>query len=305
MYDVIIIGGGPAGFTAALYSARAKRNTLLIEKRFSGGQMATTSMMENYPGFEEPISGPDLAFRMENHARKFGAATKNEDVIDLTLDTAVKTIKTQNNIYQSKAVILCMGALPKELGLDNEKRFKANGISYCATCDGAFYQDRVVAVIGGGDTAVEDALYLSRFCKKVYLVHRRDSLRAAKVLQDNLFNRKNVEFTWNSTVEDIKGKFDVEGVKVINIKTNETTDIAVDGVFVAVGNKPNTELVKSKVELNQAGYVITDDSMQTNIFGIYAAGDIREKPLRQVITAASDGAIAAFMADRYINENRW
>ena len=305
MYDVIIIGGGPAGFTAALYSARAKLNTLLIEKKFSGGQMATTGMMENYPGFEEPISGPELANRMENQAKRFGVKVVNEDVIDLALNTVVKTIKTKSNLYQAKAVILCMGAYPKELGLPGEGKYKNAGVSYCATCDGAFFQDRCVAVIGGGDTAAEDALYLSRFCSKVYVIHRRDSMRATKILQDALFNCKNVEFIWDAEVDDIYGKFDLEGLKVRNIKTGEIDDLKVDGIFIAVGNVPNTELVKGKIELNKTGYIVTDENMQTNMFGVFAAGDIREKPLRQVITAAADGATAAYIAEHYINENRW
>lgn len=305
MYDVIIIGGGPAGFTAALYSARAKLYTLLIEKRFPGGQMATTSMMENYPGFEEPISGPDLANRMENQAKRFGAKVVNEDVIDLALNTVVKTVKTKSNLYQAKAVILCMGAFPKELGLPGEGKFKNAGVSYCATCDGAFFQDRCVAVIGGGDTAAEDALYLSRFCSKVYLIHRRDSMRATKILQDSLFNCKNVEFIWKTEVDDIYGKFDLEGLKVRNLKTGEINDLKADGIFIAVGNVPNTELVKEKVELSKTGYIVTDENMQTNMFGVFAAGDIREKRLRQVITAAADGATAAYIAEHYINENRW
>lgn len=305
MYDVIIIGGGPAGFTAALYSARAKLNTLLIEKKFSGGQMATTGMMENYPGFEEPISGPELANRMENQAKRFGVKVVNEDVIDLALNTVVKTIKTKSNLYQAKAVILCMGAYPKELGLPGEGKYKNAGVSYCATCDGAFFQDRCVAVIGGGDTAAEDALYLSRFCSKVYVIHRRDSMRATKILQDALFNCKNVEFIWDAEVDDIYGKFDLEGLKVRNLKTGEIDDLKVDGIFIAVGNVPNTELVKGKIELNKTGYIVTDENMQTNMFGVFAAGDIREKPLRQVITAAADGATAAYIAEHYINENRW
>jgi len=272
MFDVIIIGGGPAGFTAALYSARAKFNTLLIEKRFAGGQMATTSFMENYPGFEEPISGPELANRMENQAKRFGAKISNEDVIDITLDTVIKKVKTKNNTYHSKVVILCMGAFPKKLGLSSEERFKNAGVSYCATCDGALFRDRAVAVIGGGDTAAEDALYLSRFCSKVYLIYRRDSMRATKVLQDSLLNCKNIEFIWNTTVDDIYGKFDVEGIKIKNNITDETSDLKVDGVFVAIGNVPHTELVWGEIELNPAGYIVTDEKMQTNMFGVFAAG---------------------------------
>lgn len=305
MYDVIIIGGGPAGFTAALYCARAKLSTLLLEKMFSGGQMATTGSMENYPGFEEPISGFDLAMRMENQARKFGVIIKNEDVIDLTLDSTVKAVKTKNNIYMCKAVILCMGASPKKLGLESERRLASRGVSYCATCDGAFFSNKDVAVIGGGDTAAEDALYLSRICRKVYIVHRRDSLRATRITQQAIFNTKNIEIIWNSVVEDILGEEVVEGIVIKNLKTGEISAINLDGVFIAIGHEPNTELVKGKIELNSRGYIVTDEGMQTNMFGVYAAGDIREKPLRQVITAASDGAVAAYMAEKYISENTW
>ncbi|HHV60949.1 MAG TPA: thioredoxin-disulfide reductase [Clostridiaceae bacterium] len=305
MYDVVIVGGGPAGFTAALYAARAKLDTLLIEKMVSGGQMATTYVMENYPGFAEPISGPDLALRMEKQARRFGAQVLNDTVVDLQLDKVKKEIKTTKDILYSKTVILCMGAKPRELGCPGEKELKGSGVSYCATCDGAFFKDRIVAVVGGGDTAAEDALYLTRFCPKVYLIHRRDSLRATKVLQEAVFSNDKIEVVWDSVVEEIHGRFDVEGIKVKNVKTDESRKIEAEGVFVAIGVVPNTELVKGKVELNQAGYIITDDSMQTNIFGVYAAGDIREKVLRQVITAASDGAVAAYMAERYIVENRW
>ncbi len=305
MYDVIIIGGGPAGFTAALYASRAKLETLLIEKAFSGGQMATTFEMENYPGFEEPISGTDLAMRMENQAKRFGTKVIYDTVTELMLDTVIKTVRTEKGIYQGKAVILCMGASPRELGLPNERNLRGMGVSYCATCDGAFYRNATVAVIGGGDTAAEDAIFLTRFCEKIYVIHRRDTLRATRVIQDALFSNKKVEFIWNSTVEEIIGDTEVKGLNVKNLKTDEIKEINVDGIFVAIGNVPNTKLVEGKLELNGAGYIVTDESMQTNMFGVFAAGDIREKPLRQVITAASDGAIAAYMAERYIYENQW
>ncbi|MFZ5988166.1 MAG: thioredoxin-disulfide reductase [Bacillota bacterium] len=305
MYDVIIIGGGPAGFSAALYTARAKLETLLIERAFSGGQMATTNEMENYPGFEDPISGPDLAQHMENQAKRFGTKVINEDVIDLTLNQIIKTVKTKAGIYQSKVVILCMGASPKELGLPNERQLRGYGVSYCATCDGAFYKGMDVAVIGGGDTAAEDALFLTRFCNKVYLVHRRDKMRATKVIQDSVLNNKKIEIVWNSVVEEIIGDAQVSGIRIMNVKTKEPSKIEVSGLFVAIGNVPNTELAQDKVELSESGYVVTDENMQTNIFGVFAAGDIREKTLRQVITAASDGAIAAHMAERYISDNSW
>lgn len=305
MYDVIIIGGGPAGFTAALYASRAKLETLLIEKAFSGGQMATTFEMENYPGFEEPISGTDLAMRMENQAKRFGTKVIYDTVTELMLDTVTKTVRTEKGIYQAKAVILCMGASPRELGLPNERKLRGMGVSYCATCDGAFYRNATVAVIGGGDTAAEDAIFLTRFCEKIYVIHRRDTLRATRVIQDALFSNKKVEFIWNSTVEEIIGDTEVKGLSVKNLKSGEIKEVGVDGIFVAIGNVPNTKLVEGKLELNGAGYIVTDESMQTNMFGVFAAGDIREKPLRQVITAASDGAIAAYMAERYIYENQW
>ncbi len=301
MYDVIIVGGGPAGLTSALYCARANLNTLLIEKMFAGGQMATTDTLENYPGFEELISGSELAMRMEKQAKKFGVQIVNDDVLELILDEKVKEIKTPNNQYQSKAVILCMGASPKELGISKEKEFRGSGVSYCATCDGSFYEGQKVAIVGGGDTAAKDAIYLSRICKKVYIIHRRNSMRAAKVLQDKLFSIENIEFIGDAVITEIKGQFGVEGITIRNVKTDKLIDIDSDGLFVAIGVTPNTELVEGKVKLNDMKYIITDESMQTSIPGVFAAGDIREKVLRQVITAASDGAVAAYMAEEYIS----
>lgn len=303
MHDVVIVGGGPAGYAAALYSARAKLDTLLIEKMFSGGQMATTNLMENYPGFEEPIGGPDLALRMEKQARKFGAVVVNDEVVGMDLEDKIKVIRTTNNSHQSRAVILCMGAYPRMLGLPREEEFRGAGVSYCAVCDGAFFKGREVAVVGGGDTAAENALYLSRFCPKVYLIHRRNTLRASVSLQEELYNNKKIEFIWNSVVEEIIGQFGVEAVRLKSLETNETTVLPVDGLFISIGLLPNTSLVKGKVLLNDQDYIVTDENMKTNIPGVYAAGDIRQKILRQVITAASDGATAAYMAEQYILSN--
>ncbi|MBN2557919.1 MAG: thioredoxin-disulfide reductase [Clostridia bacterium] len=300
MYDVIIIGGGPAGYSAALYSARANLKTLLFERLFSGGQMATTEFMENYPGFEEPINGFDLAIKMENQARRFGAEIMIDEVIDMELEGSVKTVKTLAAEYKSKAIILAMGGSPKELGLPEESLLKGRGISYCATCDGSFYKDKTVAVIGGGDTAVEDALYLSRLCKKVYLIHRRDSLRATKSLQVELFRNKKVEIVWDSVIKGILGDQAVEGMNIANVKTNEETRIDVEGIFVAIGANPNTGLVKGKVRISDEGYIVTDEEMKTDIPGVFACGDIRQKAFRQVITAAADGAIAAYSAEKHI-----
>lgn len=303
MYDTIIVGGGPAGYAAALYSSRAKLDTLVIEKLYSGGQMATTDVMENYPGFEEPIGGADLALRMEKQARKFGAVVLKDEVIEINIESKIKVVKTKKNSFECKTVILCMGAYPKALGLPKEDAFIGAGVSYCAVCDGAFFKDKTVAIIGGGDTAAEDALYLSRFCPKIYIVHRKDTMNATRLLQEELLNNKKVEFIWNSVVEEIIGQYGVEGIKIRNLQTEASKILEVDGLFVAIGLTPNTTLIKEKVLLNDEGYIITDDKMQTNIHGVYAAGDIRDKYLRQVITAASDGASASHSAEHYINEN--
>lgn len=300
MHDVVIIGGGPAGYTAALYSARAGLDTLVLEKLAAGGQMASAYSMENYPGFEEPINGSDLALKMERQARRFGAVVMFDNVTELMLDEEVKIVKTENNSHQCKAVILCMGASPKTLGLPREDYFIGSGVSYCAVCDGALFKGRTVAVAGGGDTAAEDALYLSRFCPRVYLIHRRDKLRASRSLQKELYSSNKIEIIWNSVIEEIIGRYGVEGLRIRDLKTDESKELSAEGLFVAIGTTPNTSLVEGKVKLDDAGYIITDDKMQTNIPGVYAAGDIRSKYLRQVITAAADGAIAAYSAEHFI-----
>ena len=302
MLDVIVIGGGPAGFSAALYAARAKLDILILEKAFFGGQMATTNEMENYPGFEA-VSGSGLADNMANQAKKFGAQIAKEEVIEIHLEGAIKKVKTKEHTYKASTVILCMGASPKALGLPREKSLIGSGISYCATCDGAFFRNRDVAVVGGGDTAAEDALYLSRFCNKVFLVHRRDRMRATKVLEDSVLRNNKIIPVWNSIAEEIIGDTKVEGLKIRNVSTQKLSDLSVSGIFVAIGHEPNTQLVKGKLELNTGGYIKTDDGMRTSILGVYAAGDIREKSLRQGVTAASDGAVAAHSAQNYIDEN--
>jgi len=303
MHDVIIIGGGPAGYSAALYSARAGLDTLVLEKMTAGGQMASALSMENYPGFEEPIGGPDLALKMEKQARKFGAVVTFDTVTDLDLDSEIKVVKTENRTYYSKAVILCMGASPRTLGLPKEDILTGAGVSYCAVCDGALFRGRTVAVVGGGDTAAEDVLYLSRFCPRVYLVHRRDKLRASKILQKDLFNNKKIEFIWDSVIDELIGQSGLEGIRVKNLITGEKRVLDVEGLFVAIGTTPNTSLVSGKVSLDADGYIITDEKMLTNIPGVFAAGDVRSKYLRQVITAASDGAVAAYSAEHYINSH--
>ncbi len=303
MNDIIIIGGGPAGLTAAIYSSRGGMNTVLFEQFYPGGQMSSTHLIENYPGIES-VSGMELAITMEKQAKSFGVSIVNEEVTSLELDSVNKLVKTPNNSYMSKTVILAMGASPKGLGVPGEDRFRGSGVSYCATCDGGFFRNKTTAVIGGGNTAVEDAIYLSKLCKKVYLVHRRDSLRAEKALQDAALS-SGIEFIWNSVVDEIMGTENVENIVLKNIRTEETSNLAVDGVFVAVGTAPNSKIVRGLVDMNEYGYIHTDENMLTNMFGVYAVGDVRDKPIRQVVAAASDGATAAQAAVRYINEHQW
>ncbi|NLA84930.1 MAG: thioredoxin-disulfide reductase [Clostridiales bacterium] len=302
MRDIIIIGGGLAGLTAGMYTKRAGLDTLLFEKMFTGGQAATTNLIENYPGFDDPISGPDFAMRIENHARKFGLEIQYDEIKELQLEGPVKKVLTDNKVYEAKAVILAMGAEPRKLGLDKEEEFRGRGVSYCATCDGAFFRDKDVAVVGGGDTAAEDALFLAQYVNKVYLIHRRDTLRATKIIADRVLANEKIEKVWDSVVTGINGDDKVTGIEVENVKTRAKKEIKLDGIFIAIGVIPNSELVQGKVEMNESNYILTDDSMRTNVPGVFAAGDIRQKPLLQLVTAAADGAIAAYSAQKYIIE---
>jgi len=304
MHDVIIIGGGPSGLSAALYAARAGKDTILFERMFIGGQMATTTTIENYPGIQS-VSGIELAQSMERQAVSFGAKILYEEVISVEIDKINKIVKTNNGTYMAKAVILAMGASPQELSVPGEKELRGLGVSYCATCDGAFFRNKTTAVVGGGNTAFEDAIFLAEICGKVYLIHRRDSFRAEKVLQEKASTMKNIEFLLNSTVEKIEGDGHVETIDVKNVKTGESKSINVDGIFVGIGTKPNSELAKGLVEINNGGYIYADNNMQTNLFGVFAAGDVREKMIRQVVTASADGAAAAQASIRYINEHQW
>ncbi len=291
MIDIAIIGAGPGGLTASIYGARSGLKTVVFEKNFSGGQMVVTSGIENFPGFID-ISGSDLAIKMDEQARKLGVEFVNSEIKKITKENDKFLLETSKDIYEAKNIILALGASPRKLGLENEKRLTGSGVSYCATCDGAFYKGATVAVIGGGNTALEDAEYLSRICKKVYIIHRRAEFRADKVLQDRVFKLENVEVVTNSVTEDICGKFEVEKLKLKNVETNDIKELDVSGVFVAVGILPNSSLVKDLVDLDNAGYIKTDAAMCTSIKGIYAIGDVRNTNLRQVITACADGAIA-------------
>ena len=300
-FDVIIIGGGPGGYCAALYAARANLSTMVIEKFAPGGQMATTEIVENYPGFVEGINGFELGMQMKKGAERFGVKTKLAEVKSVELDKNPKLIHTSRDTFQAKTIILALGAYPRELGLPNERNLRGRGVSYCATCDGMFYKDKTVVIVGGGNTAVADAIFLAKICKKVYLVHRRDELRASKTYMESLEKTENIEFIWSSEVVEILADEFVTGVKVKSRKDDSIRMVACDGIFVAIGNVPNTELIKGQVELDEAGYVPADETTRTNIPGVFAVGDMRSKPLRQIVTAVADGAVASKYAEEYID----
>lgn len=300
VYDVAVIGAGPAGLTAALYAARARLSTVVVEKMFPGGQAALTDIIENYPGFTEGISGIQLADAIKRQAERFGAEFTNGDVERIEKNDDLFTVFLKGESIKAKTVILAAGAQPRKLGVKGEKEFTGRGISYCATCDGAFYKDKPIAVVGGGDTAIQEALYLTRFASEIYVIHRRDQLRATKVLQERAFKNEKIKFVWDSVVKEIKGEGTVDEVVVENVKTGKLDSLRVDGIFIAIGHIPNTDFVKDLVQLNEQGYVITDAYMATNVPGIFAAGDMRQKDLRQVVTAVSDGAIAAVEAGKYL-----
>lgn len=300
IYDIIIIGGGPAGYTAALYAARAGLDTILIERLSPGGQMALTGDIDNYPGFEEGVDGFTLGMKMQQSAERFGAVTVYDEVTAVDLSGKIKNITTTGGVYHARTVIISTGANPRELGIDGEREFTGHGIHYCAHCDGRFYKDKTVIVIGGGNTAAADAIYLARLAKKVYVIHRRDTLKATKIYHDPLFAAENVEFLWNSTVSEIVTDDRVTGAKVRNLVTDEVTMISCDGIFISIGRTPATGFLGDTVKLDPSGYIVADESTRTNIDGVYAIGDVRTKVLRQVVTAVADGAVAAHFAEEYI-----
>ena len=300
-YDIIIIGGGPAGYTAALYASRAGLSTLVIEKMSIGGQMALTDIIDNYPGFDEGVDGITLGMKMQAGAERFGAVTVYDEVIDLELQEIEKKVKTAFGEYSAKALIIAMGAEPKKLGVEGEDALMGRGVHYCAHCDGRFYKDKTVIVVGGGNSAAADALYLSNLAKKVTVIHRRDTLRATKIYHEPLITRGNVEFLWNSEITNYLTEGNkLIGAEVKNKLNGEKTKINTDAVFVSIGRSPTTELLKGKLELDEFGYVIADESTVTSVPGVFVAGDVRTKTLRQVVTAVSDGAVAAHEAEQYI-----
>lgn len=300
---MLILGGGPAGYTAALYAARAGFDTLLIERMSAGGQMALTGEIENYPGFDEGVDGFTLGMKMQNAAEKYGAKTEYDEVTEVDFSGKIKKVRTVGGEFFGKTVVISTGANPRELGVNGESELVGRGVHYCAHCDGRFYKDKTVAVIGGGNSAVSDALYLSRLAKKVYLIHRRDSLRAEKIFEEALKNADNIEILWNSKVEDFITDGRVTGLKLISTQSEKVSEIECDGVFVSIGRKPATDFLQGVVALDKNGYIIADESTKTGIDGVYAVGDVRTKPLRQIVTAAADGAVAVHFAEEYLNDN--
>lgn len=300
MYDLVIIGGGPAGLTAGLYSSRARLKVLMVERLAPGGQVLNTDWVENYPGFPEGISGFELVDRMRAQSERFGLQIENEEALNLQLLENKKIIKTNKGVHEARTVILACGATWKKLEIEGEALLSGKGVSYCATCDAPFYRDQDVAVIGGGDTAVEEAIFLTRFAKKIYLVHRRDQLRATKLLQERAMAQEKIEFIWDTIPLKILGQDGVEGIELKNVKTKEMSRKAIQGVFIFIGTIPNTQLLKGKLTLDEEGFVVTDDTTRTSVPGVFAAGDIRSKPWRQISTAVGEGATASFWAEKYI-----
>ena len=300
VYDMLIIGGGPGGYTAALYAARAGLDTLVIEKLSAGGQMALTHQIDNYPGFVDGIGGWELADQMQRQAERFGAKTQNAEVRSVDLKDNPKKVETSEGTFYGKTIVLATGANPRELGVSNEKELVGRGVAYCAACDGMFYKGKTVVVVGGGNTAAADALLLSRVAEKGIIVHRRDTLRATKIYHEPLMRAENVEFRWNSVVMELLHEDKLIGVRLKDVQTGEETVLAADGVFVSVGRKPATELVADQVELDKDGYIVAGENTATNIPGVYAVGDVRTKLLRQVVTAVADGAMAVHMAEEFL-----
>ena len=304
IYDMVIVGGGPAGYTAALYAARSGLSTVVLEKLSAGGQMALTEQIDNYPGFAEGIDGFTLGERMQQGAERFGAVTELAEVCRAELSGAVKVLDTGDEVFRGRTVVIATGAVPRTLGVPGEEELVGRGVHYCAACDGAFYRDKTVAVVGGGNSAAADALTLSRIAGKVYLIHRRDSLRATKVYHEMLMSAPNVEFCWNSTVSAFQHGERLTGLRLREVQTGAERDIACDGVFVSVGRVPATELFREELTLDESGYIVADESTRTSLPGVFAVGDVRTKALRQVVTAVADGAVAVHYAEAYLAESR-
>lgn len=300
IFDIIILGGGPAGFSSAIYAARGAVSTAIVDINMLGGQPSNYLELENYPGFQL-VGGYDLMEKFEEHADKFGV--KKFPMQEITkIDLAKKKIYTKEYEFSAKSIIIATGAQPMKLGVKGEKEFVGRGVSYCAVCDGAFYKDKIVAVVGGGNSAIEEAMYLTKFARKVYVIHRRDKLRADKILQEKAFKNQKIEFIWNSIVLEIQGENTVKSIVLKNLQTDKMSELKIDGIFPYIGISPNTELFSGQLNQDKYGFIITDTTMATSVDGVYAIGDVRNTPLRQVVTAASDGAIGATYALRYIEQ---
>ena len=300
IYDMIVIGGGPAGYTAALYGARAGLEVLVLEKFSAGGQMTQTQQIDNYPGFDEGIDGFSLGFKMQSGAEKFGARTEQTEVLSVRLNENPKAIVTDSGEYFAKTVVIATGAEHKHLGIEGEEALIGRGVGYCAACDGMLFRGKTVAVVGGGNSAAADALLLSKICGKVYLIHRRDTMRAEKIYHDPLMKAENVEFKWNCTVEEFLSDAKLSGVVIANKQSGERETLELDGLFISVGRVPVTELFRGQLDIDAQGYIVADETTRTNIPGVYAVGDVRTKVVRQIVTAAADGAVAVHFAQEYI-----
>lgn len=298
VYDVVIVGGGPGGYTAALYAARAGLDVLIVERLSAGGQMNLTGQIDNYPGFPEGVDGFGLSMSMQQQAERFGAKTKYAEVLKLELEGVIKKVVTNEGEYLAKSVVISTGANPRPLGVDRESEMIGRGVGYCAHCDGGFYRGKTVAVVGGGNSAAAEALYLSRIAKEVILIHRRDSLRATQIYHKPLMDAANIRVIWNSEVAELLGEDLLEGVKIRNLQSGEEETLKVQGLFVSIGRKPATDLVKEQLTLDDAGYIMAGEDTKTNLPGVYAVGDVRTKELRQIVTAVADGAMAAHMAEK-------
>ena len=303
-YDVVIIGSGPAGYTAGVYTSRAKLATLIISGTLPGGQLMTTSEVENYPGFPSGIFGPELMMNMRQQAERFGGVIVDDEVIEVDFKSKPFVVRTHSETYTAEAVIVCTGASPRKLGIPAEQQFSGRGVSYCATCDGPFFKGEDIVVVGGGDTAMEEATFLTKFGKSVKIVHRRDSLRASKILQDKALENPKIEFLWNSVISDIKGDKKVGTVLVKNMESGNERQIEAGGIFVAIGHEPNTMIFKGHLELDDKGYIVLKNHTKTSVEGVFAAGDVHDHRYRQAVTAAGFGCMAAIDVERWLSERK-
>ncbi len=303
-YDVIIIGAGPAGYTAGIYCSRARHDTLIISGLLPGGQLMNTTDVENYPGFDEGIMGPDLMLTMRKQAERMNTTIIDDVVVNVDFRAKPFKVLTGSEEYEAKAVIVCTGATPRKIGIEGEQTFSGKGVSYCATCDGAFFRNQDIAVVGGGDTCMEEATFLTKFASKVHIIHRRDTFRASKIMQDRALNNENIKVHWNSVIEDIKGDQKVQQIVLKDTKTGENKTLEMGGVFVAIGHEPNTELFKNQLEMDENGYIIQKQNTETSVKGIFTAGDVHDHRYRQAVTAAGFGCMSAIDVDKYLSEQK-